>query len=859
MKEIHERKIMYHMIMALEHDLIEFLYPVLSTNDFSNEMMSKIEARNAHAYNIKEMLEQLGIGDFIELINKCRSKLEITQNEIDFINKNCNSSIVQIRNRVMHPKPLMFDDFAVLQNLFNKIDQYIHSIAWLNVIASRDELEKNFDQVLEKDVLEYKKGLIDNLPELNCEEIEFVGRGKEIGDLKKLLLNDKIRVISVVAAGGYGKTALTLKVLNDFKQENNSPFEMIVWISFKTRQLDKTSFVDINNAIINMASMNEYVYNFIGGNAENSQQELIDLAKQFNALLVLDNLETINQQEMFPFIEEFCNYGRVLITSRVSLGELDKRYDLLPLIKNDALELANRMLNFYNLDDKFTNKDVEELTEEILFSNPLSIKWAIRSLHDGATIETIKQGRENVVSFCMSNVYDKISPLGKSILTLLAFNNSAMTMGQIVYYLQKTADDLVEINTAITQLTRACFIDKAKMKQGFYELIEQGKIFMDSLTATSGLKELFTNKKREINTIHQDIAVASEQYPYNNDSITIFNNNEDCIISAFYLYKAVGLMHEKKNDEALELIMLAENISPGYCECYKLHGLVLNYMGDPEAENKYLEAINKSKTTREILIQLVAITNYYIRANNYPEALKRIEQATLRDGNNIFVILEKTKVLLYVGKYSEAEELLNSIKIEKTCSQKEYNIYITRKADLKRRKAEQLDEISQKEQRKDLLLDAFFALAEEKNPDDYMNAMLCKIAADMVFLSNFNDFAEKVLNVIFERLPSLLPLSPYNDFKRKLKINLDSLEQSLAIKCLQVIFGLDIANYDDNVGQISLVKDTYGFIVNAKYPSGIYFVNFGEFKKGDKVTFKVIRKYDKPRAINLRLIEETEC
>lgn len=859
MKEIHERKIMYHMIMALEHDLIEFLYPVLSINDFTNEMLAKIEARNAKAYSIKEMLEQLGIGDFIEIINKCRGKVELTQNEIDFINKNCGMNIVQIRNRVMHPKPLMFDDLAVLQNLFNKIDQYIHSIAWLNVIASRDELEKNLEQVLAKDVLEYKKGLIDNLPELNCEEIEFVGRGKEIGDLKKLLLNDKIRVISVVAAGGYGKTALTLKVLNDFKQENKSPFEMIVWISFKTKQLDKTSFVDINNAIINMAAMNEFVYNFIGGNAENSQQELIDLAKQFNTLLVLDNLETINQQEMFPFIEEFCNYGRVLITSRVSLGELDKRYDLLPLIKNDALELANRMLSFYNLDDKFTNKDVEELTEEILFSNPLSIKWAIRSLHDGATIEAIKQGRENVVSFCMSNVYDKISPLGKSILTLLAFNNSAMTMGQIVYYLQKTADDLVEIDTAITQLTRACFIDKAKMKQGFYELIEQGKIFMDSLTATSGLKELFTNKKREINTIHQDIAVASEQYPYYNDSITIFNNTEDCIISAFYLYKAVGLMHEKRNDEALELIKLAENISPGYCECYKLHGLVLNYMGDPEAENKYLEAINKSKTTREALIQLVAITNYYIRVNNYPEALKRIEQATLRDSNNIFVILEKTKVLLYIGKYSEAEELLNSIKIEKLCSQKEYNIYITRKADLKRRKAEQLDEISQKEQRKNLLLDAFFALAEEKNPDDLMNAMLCRIAADMVFLSNFKDFAEKVLNVIFERLPSLLPLGPYNDFKYKLKINLDSLEQTLAIKCLQVIFGLDIANYDDNVGQISLVKDTYGFIVNAKYPSGIYFVNFGEFKKGDKVTFKVIKKYDKPRAINLRLIEETEC
>lgn len=854
MKEIHERKIMYHMIMALEHDLIDFLYPVLSTSDFTNDMIAKIETRNARAFNIKEMLEQLGLGDFIDLINKCKTKLEITQNEIDFINKNCGSNIVQIRNRVMHPKPLLFDDFAVLQNLFNKIDQYLHSIAWVNVIASRGELEENLEQVLAKDVIEYKKGLIDNLPELNCEEIEFVGRGKEIGDLKKLLFNDKIRVVSVVAAGGYGKTALTLKVLNDFKKENKSPFEMIVWISFKTRQLDKTSFVDINNAIIDMAAMNEFIYNFIGGNAENSQQELIDLAKQFNTLLVLDNLETINQQEMFPFIEEFCNYGRVLITSRVSLGELDKRYDLLPLIKNDAIELANRMLSFYNIDDKFTNNDIEVLTAEILFSNPLSIKWAIRSLNEGATIESIKQGRENVVSFCMSNVYDKITPLGKNILALLAFNNSAMTMGQIVYYLQKTAEDLVDINTAITQLTRACFIDKAKMKQGLYELIEQGKIFMDSVNDNAGLKELFSNKKREINTIHQDIDVSSEQYPYYSDSITIFNNTEDMVISAFYLYKAVGMMHEKKNDEALELIKLAENISPGYSECYKLHGLVLSYMEKPEAEEKYLEALNKCKTTRETLIQLVALTNYYIKTNNYLEALNRIEQATLRDSNNIFVMLEKTKVLLYTGKYNEAENILNSIKPEKLCTPKEYNIFVTRKADLKRRKAEQLDEISQKEQRKNLLFEAFFDLAKEKNPDDLMNAMLCRVAGDIVFLPSFKDYAEDILNVIFERLPSLLALGPYNDFKFKLKKNLDSLSQPLAVKCLEVIFGLDITSYDDNIGQVSVAKDTFGFIVNAKYPSGIYFSNFGEFKKGDKVSFTVIKKYDKPRAINLKLI-----
>ena len=84
--------------------------------------------------------------------------------------------------------------------------------------------------------------------------------------------------------------------------------------------------------------MNKFVNNVIGGNPEESQQELINLAKQFNTLLVLDNLETINHQEIFPFIEEFCNYGKILITSRVSLGELEKRYDLPHMIKNDSIE-----------------------------------------------------------------------------------------------------------------------------------------------------------------------------------------------------------------------------------------------------------------------------------------------------------------------------------------------------------------------------------------------------------------------------------------------------------------------------------------------------------------------------------------
>lgn len=850
-----ERKIMYHMIISIEKDLIDYLYPNLSIDDFTNEMMKKIESRSRKNYSLKEMLQQLGIGDFIELINKRKQKLDITQNELEFLNKNCSANIVQIRNRVMHTKEILFNDFPILQNLFTKIDKHIHSIAWVNVLSAREEINNNLEMILEKNIVEYTNELIDNLPELNCEEIEFVGRGKEIGELKKYLLNDKIRVISVVASGGYGKTALVLKVLNDFKKEHTSQFELILWISFKTKQLDKTSFVDIENAIVNIAAMNKYINDFIGGNKNNPQQELFNLAKQFNTLVVLDNLETINHQEMIPFIEEFINYGKILITSRVSLGELDKRYDLNPMIKSDAIELTNRMLNYYNIDEKYTYKEIEQLANEILFSNPLSIKWAVRSMYEGALISEIKSKRENIVSFCMSNVYDKIDPLGKNILALLSFCGSSITKGQIVYYLQKSTDDLVAIDNAILQINRACFIDKIKMKNEIYELTEQGKIFMDNLSDIDGLKELFSNKKREINTIHQNIFVSSEQFPYNNDSINIFENKEDIIISASYLYKAVKLLNDKKTIEAIELIKLAENISPGYSECYKIHGLALSYLGKSESEQKYLEGITKSKSKIEKIIQLIAITNYYIRVNRYLDANKYIEEASVIDDENVYVKLEKAKVLLYTGKYTEVEKIFNSINSNTLTSQKEYNIFVTRKADLQRRKAEQLDQISQKDQRKNLLLDAFRLLSREKNPDNYMNSMICKIAGDIVFLPSFRECAEEMFEVIFSRLQSLNLLTAYNDFKGKLQRNMSGLDNNLIIKIYKLIYEFDIENLADNVGIITYCGKNYGFIANLKYPGGIYFISENKYKKGNKVTFEVENKNDNYLAINVKLVD----
>ena len=499
MDEINEKKILYHMLISIETDLVEFLSDFVEQNDFTDKMIETIEKRNPSAITVRNSLQQLSFGDFIELINICKIKSGLTNSELDFINKQCSDSIVQIRNRVMHPKPLEFNDYAIVENLFNKIDSYIHNIAWYNVLQARNDLKNNLDAILTETKLEKNFEILTNLPDLNCEEIDFVGRKEEIGTIKKLLLNDKFNIISIVASGGYGKTAITLKVLHDLIDNKKLPYELLIWVSFKTKQLDNTSFVEIENACTDIASINTFLYDFIGNNDGDIKTELIKLAQSFKTLLILDNLETIDTNEILPFLEEFISYGKILITTRVGLGTIEKRYDLPPLNHNDVLEYTNSFLNFYNLDENYTNKEITDLAENVLFSNPLDIKWAIRSLYRGLTLDEIKKARENVVQFCMSNVYENLTNLSQKILHLLSFNNKPITKGQIIYYLQYKQEDFYQIEDSINALNKACFINKSLQKEGLYSLTEQSKLFIDSIDINEGWLENFSNKKRELN------------------------------------------------------------------------------------------------------------------------------------------------------------------------------------------------------------------------------------------------------------------------------------------------------------------------------------------------------------------------
>ena len=649
-------------------------------------------------------------------------------------------------------------------------------IIFENDITNLKQLKNNLDSILNDSKLERKYEILTNLPELNCEEIEFVGRKEEIGTIKKLLLNNKFNIVSIVASGGYGKTAITLKVLHDLIADKKLPYELLIWVSFKTKQLDNTSFVEIENACTDIASINTFLFDFIGQNDGDIKTELIKLSQSFKTLLVLDNLETIDTNEILPFLEEFISYGKILITTRVGLGTIERRYDLPPLNHNDVLEYTNGFLSYYNLDENYTNKEIVELAEDVLFSNPLDIKWAIRSLYRGLTLDDIKKERENVVQFCMSNVYEGLSGLSQKILHLLSFNNKPITKGQIIYYLQYKASDFYQIEDSVNALNKACFIDKKLQKEGLYALTEQSKLFIDSIDANIGWRENFANKKRELNNIREQIDVVSEDDPYYIKAINIFTPTEDNIIAAYYLSKAVEMINEKENKKALELIDIAENISPKFSECYKIHGLTLYYMNELSAKDMYEKAIKYSTTSRESTIQYIAIANYFLRISDKISALSNIESAELNEPNNFFLKMEKVKILIYMGKYNEAESIMNVISIDGLYLDKDKNLYFTRKADLIRRQAERLNEQSQLSERIEKLVSAIKLLSNIEHPDDQLNSMLCKIISDLSYTKGFKTYLDFIYEILENRIDTIKHLKDFKEMREKFKKPLQRLD-----------------------------------------------------------------------------------
>ena len=253
-----------------------------------------------------------------------------------------------------------------------------------------------------------------NLPPRDYER--FVGRQNELEDVRRLLLpypKSRHHLVTIDGIGGIGKSALALETAYQARERYASlaeaeRFEAIVWVSAKRTYLTadgilehRQSFRTLDDLYAAIAQVLEFPAITRAPAAE--QRAIVEqvLAEQ-RTLLILDNLETVNDEELLVFLRLLPDPTKAIVTTR---HRIDVAYPvrLLGMPHDDALRLIA-------LEAARKGVTLADDEPEQLFARtgglPLAIVWSIGLMGLGGSVESVlrrlSQGQSDIARFCFA-------------------------------------------------------------------------------------------------------------------------------------------------------------------------------------------------------------------------------------------------------------------------------------------------------------------------------------------------------------------------------------------------------------------------------------------------------------------------
>lgn len=889
------RLTLYAFISCIEIDLRNFIIDNISESNqdfiFNQELILKLKDRSRKNGSFESfeddpinLIEYLDFGDCVELLNKFKKIYPKSfQDNIEKLSRKLEETI-PIRNRVMHSRPLEYEDLPTITDFVDILQKY-DFIKWNQTLEMRDKIREDPSNIFGLKIpklSDYQEDrVLHNLPGAEFDDTGFIGRKEERIKIKDSLLHSSYPVISIVGDGGVGKTALVLRCLYDIIDEPEQPFEAIIWVSLKTKVLNNGEFVNIKNAINNTLDMyKEISSSLIGGNEENVDEiikNIIEYMENFNILLALDNLETINSEMIRDFLKKIPKGSKVVITSRIGIGEFEYRERLEGLGKNERVYYLKRLAKIYKLMDILRLDDLT-LDQKIclkLHSNPLAIKWFIINLLKGEPMESILNHTEILTDYCMSNVYEKLSQDAKTVLEVLLIANKKCSDAELDYLLgldsimhRKALNELVSTNMVKMESET----NNNEVKTLFYISDFAREYLQQHCKPTNTSFMTITKKIRQLEGLTQTLDIQNEVNPYDPKSIIVENQDEK--IAAYYLRQALVCSSKEDYNKAFECIEKAKNAVPNYFEIYKISGFI--HAGNKDyfiADKEYMTAIECKPNFAPLLFLYAGFKLCYV--GDFEGALEDCIKAEKLDNQNINIKMQKGRILKQLNRYEEADFIFQDILYNNSeLKTKEKKITVDQAADNLRRWAEK-------------------AIREENYP---MTIKLLSRAIGLVSLLNESDIDYKIITTVSKIIKTTtytcvnsnvenkdginLLVDMLNKYQSKLFFNNKYNDSQESIKNLFPSLTTETRNRlepyvntnlnellksikNENEGYVIKKQKNYGFIISRKYQNGLFFFwedvksDFSRLSIGDKVKFEISTNEKGECARNVIVIDKS--
>jgi LuxR family transcriptional regulator, glucitol operon activator len=669
------RLTLYVLISALEEDLRMILSQSIPANMppievFGEELFDQTVLRfqgengdNSYIQGFGDLLNFIDFPDAYKLFQTNKSYFEVDKAKIftSFIPKF--DSLVPVRNRVAHGRPLHFDDLSICLDLIEQLQSKL-DYKWRSLVEVQDKISKNPGWVLEMNLPPAPKDRIShNLPIPDFDETGFMGRKDHLRSLRDMLMGP-YPVISIIGEGGLGKSALALKIGYDLLDDDSIKFDAIVWSSAKANTVTAQEIKKIEEAVTDSLGMFKSVSSTLLGGSENGDviSEILEYLKEFKILLILDNLETVIDATLRDFFDRLPSGSKVLTTSRIGLGEFERRLNLLPMSNPEGSVLMRSVAKARGIQQlaEAPQKRLNEYSNK-LKNNPGFIKWFVATVQAGIRPEKALQNTDVFLNFCLENVYDYLGKQSCRVLDVMQTVSRPLSMPELSYIselepirLQSAIHQLLQTNMVI--MTASGNEVASETRYGLSELARSYLIKQHPVGSKDYQRYKF--KEVEISKMHGRITGG-----FSDDHTSVFRiavrSRSDTVIAS-YLIEALNSCKSNDHKTAIELVEKAKELSPGFYEVHRVDAWINAQIGNVlTAKLAYESAYELAPDDVTLMIWYGGFLQRHDR--DYEKALKIFDRAILASPNNFHAKLERSRVYLHLEDYARARADLHNI------------------------------------------------------------------------------------------------------------------------------------------------------------------------------------------------------